>query len=111
MRRLLTLAIVVAGAVAAFAIYTFGWRDDDGDPVPDASGALVGTHVYVGRPGDVFRVPATATRCLVSQEGGAANIICTHVPRGRHQVYFYEDRIQVWRSGSPDRGPIFSARP
>jgi hypothetical protein len=111
MRRLLALAIVVAGAVAALAIYTFGWRDDDGDQVPRAGPAPVGPHVYVGRQGDVFRVPATGTRCLVSQEGGAANLICTHVSRGRHQVYFYEDRIQVWRNGNPDRGPIFSARP
>ena len=94
MRRLLTLAIVVAGAVAAFAIYTFGWRDDDGDRTPRARAELVGTHVYFGRPNDVFKVPATGTRCLVSAEGGAANVICTHVPRGRHQVYFYEDRIQ-----------------
>lgn len=104
-------AIVVAGAVAAFAIYTFGGRDDNSASTRQQSGALVSTHVYVGRQGDVFKVPATGTRCLVSREGGAANIICTHMPRGRHQVYFYKDRIQVWRRGEPGRGPIFSAKP
>lgn len=25
-----TAALIVAGALGAFAIYTFGWRDDDG---------------------------------------------------------------------------------
>jgi hypothetical protein len=111
MRRMLTAAIVVAGAVAAFGIYTFGWRGDDNALARQQSGAQTGNRVFVGRQGDVFSVPATGTRCLVSQEGGAANVICTHMPRGRHQVYFYKDRIQVWRSGHPGRGPIFSARP
>lgn len=112
MRRLLIVAIIVVGTVGAFAIYTFGWRDDGSDRKnPQRSRTLAGTHVYVGHQGDVFKVPATATRCVVSQEGGFTNIVCTHMPRGRHQVYFYKDRIQVWRSGKPGQGPIFSARP
>jgi hypothetical protein len=105
-------AIVVAGAVAGFAIYTFGWRDGASEATPNRNEALLASsHAYVDRPGDVFKVPAIATRCVVSQEGGSANVVCAHIPRARHQVYFYKDRLQVWRTGSPGRGPVFSARP
>jgi hypothetical protein len=36
----------------------------------DASATMAARHVYTGRQGDVFRVPAAATRCVVSREEG-----------------------------------------
>jgi hypothetical protein len=66
-------------------------------------------HVYTGRVGDVLRVPAAATRCIVSKEGGAPNLICAHTPRWRYQVVFYRENLFVFRNGYPDN-PVFSAR-
>ena len=66
-------------------------------------------HVWIGHQGDVLRVPAAATRCAVSGEGGFPDLFCTRIPRGRYQVVFFSDTIQVWRYGRPDK-PAFSAR-
>jgi hypothetical protein len=65
-------------------------------------------HVYTGRTGDVLRAPAAATRCLVSGEGGFPDLFCTRIPRGRYQVVFFEDTVQVYRIGNTT--PVFSAR-
>lgn len=109
-KALVALAIVVAGAVAAFAVYTFGWRDDDEDDSPaTAAAATSGGRVYTLRRGDVVRVPAAATRCVASTEGGAPNLFCTRIGRGRYQVVLYPDWIHVWKVGEPDDS-AFSAR-
>ena len=43
---------------------------------PDASVAAQKSHVYTGRAGEVFRVPAVAARCTVSEEGGSPDLYC-----------------------------------
>jgi hypothetical protein len=86
----------IVAAVAVFCVVTVG--------------AAAGTErVYTGRVGDVFRVPATATRCTVSREAGAADLICEHTPRTRYSVVFFKDNLFVYRNGNPD-SPVFSAR-
>ena len=66
--------------------------------------------VYTARLGDEIRVPVAAAACKVFREGGFPTLYCTHTPTVRYQVYFYKDRLQVWRNGNPD-GPVFSERP
>jgi hypothetical protein len=72
---------------------------------PIASGNL-----FIGRPGDMFRVPGAAAECTASGEAGIPNLYCTHYPGVRYQVYFYTDRLQVWQNGNPD-APVFSELP
>jgi hypothetical protein len=71
--------------------------------------ATTSRHIWVGHQGDVLRVPAAATRCVVSGEGGFPDLFCSRIPRGRYTVTFFTDRIQVWRNGHPEK-PAFSAR-
>jgi hypothetical protein len=66
-------------------------------------------HVWVGHQGDVLRVPAAATRCTVSVEGGSPDLFCSRIKRGRYTVTFFSDWIQVWRNGHPE-SPAFSVR-
>jgi hypothetical protein len=66
-------------------------------------------HVWTGHQGDVLRVPAAATRCVVSGEGGFPDLFCSRIPRGRYTVTFFSDEILVWRNGRPDK-PAFCAR-
>jgi hypothetical protein len=73
---------------------------------PDASVAAQTSHVYTGRAGDVFRVPAVAARCTVRQEGRSPDLYCVHTPRARHQVYFFRDAIFVWRVGQRQRAGV-----
>jgi hypothetical protein len=73
------------------------------------SASATASHVYIGRQGDVFRVPATATSCIVSSEGGFPDLFCSRIPRGRYTVSFFEDSVLVWRNGNPDH-PAFTAR-
>jgi hypothetical protein len=75
----------------------------------DAASASPNARVYTGRQGDVFRVPSTATRCLVSVEGGSPRLYCSRIGGGRYTVDFYKTTVQVWRNGNPDN-PAFSAR-
>jgi len=77
---------------------------------PGAAPAATNARVFTGRAGDVFRVPAAAVRCVVSQEAGAATTICQHMPlaRARYSVVFYRDNLFVYRNGRPDN-PVFSA--
>lgn len=97
---LLSLLILIA---AAFLV---GRATSPGDASAKTSG-----RVYTGRFGDVFRVPAATTRCLVSAEAGAANVHCAHIPiaRARYEVVFYKNNLFVYRTGHPDN-PVFSAR-
>lgn len=109
-KALAALAIVVAGAVAAFAVYTFGWRDDDEDDGPETAAAATTTpRVYTLRRGDVVRMRDAATRCVASAEAGISNLFCTRTPRGRYEVVLNADSIFVWKAGDPDN-PAFSTR-
>ena len=80
-------AVLVAGTVGAFAVYTFGWHHatDSGPP-----------RTYTVRQGDAIVVPAASTRCEASTEGGVPNLFCTRIQAGRHQVIFYRDSVLVW---------------
>ena len=107
-KALAALSIVVAGAVAAFAVYTFGWREGGDAGQTRTATTRAGGRVYTLHQGDLVRVPEAATECQASQEGGHPNLFCTRIPRGRHQVIFYEDSVLVWPlAGGPD-GPPFS---
>jgi hypothetical protein len=77
--------------------------------VAGPASAAPARHVWVGRQGDVLRVPAAATRCVVSVEGGAPDLFCARMPRGRYTVSFFKSGLDVWRNGNPDK-PAFSAR-
>jgi hypothetical protein len=93
---LIALAIVVGGAVAAFAIYTFGWHDRGRRQ-----------RVYTLRDGDVVLRPEAATRCVASAEGGFPDLFCTRIGGGRHQVVFYRDDVLVWPlAAGPDAAPF-----
>jgi len=111
MRSLVALALVIGGAVAAFAIYTFGWHDDH-RPQTGSVTTETGRHrLYTIRSGDVVRVPATATQCEASHEAGLANLFCAPVgSQGRYQVVFWSDRVDLYdlaRHGEP-MVPTFS---
>jgi len=101
LKALAALAIVVAGVVAGFAIYAFGWQE--GGRESDTASAR-SRHIFTIRQGDIVRVPATATRCEASHEGGIPNLFCTRTQRGRYQVVFWKDEVQVYdlaRHGEP----------
>ena len=99
------LAIVVAGAVAGVAIYAFGWREDGGDQSDTASVSAHSRRIFTVRQGDIVRVPATATRCEASHEGGIPNLFCSRTRRSRYQVVFWKDEVQVYDLAR-NRGPM-----
>ena len=114
MKPLAGLAIVVGGAVAAFAVYTFGWRQSDTNH--QTARAFVTTEtgrhrLYTIRQGDVIRVPAAATECEASGEAGIPNLFCTRMgSRSRYQVVFWMDGVDLYdlaRHGEP-MVPTFS---
>jgi hypothetical protein len=72
-----------------------------------ASESKANRHVYVLHEG-IVRVPAAATRCEVSGEGGFPDFVCSRHPRGRYTVSFFSDDILVFRNGKED--PVFSVR-
>jgi hypothetical protein len=119
MKTLAALAIIVAGAVGAFAVFTFGWHNrgatQASPPIPVSTVTdVAGTHrVYTLRDGDVVLRPEAAVRCEASGEGGIPNLFCTRIGGGRHQVIFYSDDVLVWpldcRACGPD-GPVFTYR-
>ena len=103
MKGLAALGIVVGGAVAAFAVYTFGWHDGDGSgratPRIDQP-----RRVYTLDQGDAVRVPAAAARCEVQAEGGIPNLFCVHTGRTRYQVVLWKDQADLYdlaRHGEP----------
>jgi len=96
--------LLVCVPVAIAAVFFLGRATS-----PDSGPHPAKRHVSTGRQGDVFRVPAAATRCIVSGEGGFPDLFCSRMPRGRYTVSFFRDSILVWRNGNPDK-PAFSAR-
>jgi hypothetical protein len=88
-RVLVALAILTAGAVGAFAVYTFGWRHDGETPKR-------GVNTYTVRWGDVVVVPAAAARCEATGEGGIPNLFCQGTPRSRYQVVIWSDQADLY---------------
>ena len=114
MKALVALAIVVGGAVAAFTVYTFGWRESGSNRQPLTTSVTTekGRHrFYTIRQGDVIRVPATATQCEASGEAGIPNLFCTRTgSRARYQVVFWKNGVEIYdlaRHGEP-MVPTFS---
>jgi hypothetical protein len=106
-KAIAVFGLALAGAVGAFAVYTFGWHDHR----PRTAGR--GHRVITLRDGDVVLRPAAAARCEASGEGGVPNLFCTRIGGGRHQIVFYKDTVLVWpldcRACGPD-GPVFTYR-
>jgi hypothetical protein len=101
MKSLAALGIAVVGVVAAFAVYTYGWRDDD-TAQPDSRGP----HVYTIRQGDIVRMPAAATECEATHEAGFPRLYCTRTRASRYQVIINRDVVQVYDLEDPDVEPF-----
>jgi hypothetical protein len=71
----IALFLIPAAIAAAFALGRV--------TSPPAASASPAGHIYTGRINDVFRVPSAAVRCVVSAEGGAPDVLCSHMPRAR----------------------------
>jgi hypothetical protein len=100
-KALVALAILVAGAVVAFGIYTFGWREDEAEQAAPRA-----ERVYTLRQGDRVRMPSTATECLATQEGGFPRLHCARTSRGRYQVDIFADTVHLYDLESPDAEPM-----
>ena len=101
MKALAALLVVVAGAVAAFAIYTFGSRDDQPEQVTPS-----GPRVYSLRQGDRVRMPSVATECEATQEGGFPRLHCSRTSRGRYEVDIFADTVHLYDLESPNAEPM-----
>lgn len=105
-----SLVIFAAGVAAAFGtmhVYE-SVADGDGKTVTFQSRRV--SQTYALADGDVAVRREAHTRCVASHEGGQPNLFCTRVPRGRHQVIFYEDSVLVWPLARGPDGPPFSYR-
>ena len=69
-----------------------------------ASGAIAMT----SDGGKTWRV-IIRTRCLVSDEGSATDLLCDHTPRGRYELVLFRNRLFGYRNGYPDK-PRFAVR-
>jgi hypothetical protein len=94
------LLVLVAGAVGAFAVYTFGWRDTTEEAAPP------GERVYTLRQGDRVRMPSAATECLATQEGGFPRLHCSRTSRGRYQVDIFARTVHLYDLEAPDAEPM-----
>ena len=97
------VAVVIAGAVAAFGIYTFGWHHEDYGR-QTTSTVDQGRHVYTVNEGDIVHIPVAAARCEVSHEAGVSNFYCVHTGRTGYQVFLWTDRADLYdlaRHGEP----------
>jgi hypothetical protein len=108
-KALVAIAIVVAGGVAAFAVYSFAWRDSNDTREtttvtrrPSIT-TETGRHpLYTVHPWDVVFDPATRTQCEVTHEAGIPNLFCTYRgPRSRYQVVFWKDSVDVYDLAAP----------
>jgi hypothetical protein len=100
-KALAALAIVVGGAVAAFAVYTFG-SDEEVKPTPPSNGP----RVFTLRQGDIARMPSAATECLATHEAGFPRLFCTRTGSSRYQVIINRDVVQVYDLEDPDTEPF-----
>ena len=101
MKALAALAIVVVGAVGAFALYTFG--ADDEITVREAP---AGPRVFTLRQGDVVRMPSAATACRATAEAGFPRLFCTRTGASRYQVIINRDVVQVYDLNDPGTEPF-----
>ena len=109
-RVLLAAGMFVAGAVAAFAtVYAVGWREAGGEGATTRAPERM-RRVYTLRDGDIVVRPEAATRCEASGEAGVPNLFCTRIPRGRHQIIFYDSCVLVWPLARGPDGPPFVYR-
>ena len=102
MKALAALAILVAGAVAAFSVYAFGWQNEEtrtGQQPP-------GVHVYILQQGDIARMPAAATECEATAEASFPKLFCTRTGASRYQVIINRDVVQVYDLKDPDVEPF-----
>jgi hypothetical protein len=119
-KLLAAFMVAVAGAVVAFAVYTFGWRDGDGSGEARTESVQrqpsitteTGRHpLYTIHAWDVVLDPETKTLCEVTGEAGIPNLFCTPSgPRNRYQVVFWNDRVDVYDLAAPGEPmvPTFS---
>lgn len=75
----------------------------DRETSSSSSATTTSSHDYTLRQGDVIHVPAAATRCVASAEGGFPNLFCERSPQGRYEFVFYKDSVTVWGPGGPDK--------
>ena len=94
-KRLVAIAALTGAVGAAFVI---------------GSAAASADRAYTLRLGDRIVVPAVDETCVVSTEGGAADLVCARRRRPHHQVVIFRNRIQVWKAGNP-AAPVWSGRP
>ena len=120
-QALVALAIVVGGAVAAFAVYTFGSHETTTrtvtvtttkrDPYVKTVTDAAGRHrIYALRYGDIVVRPGAAARCEASQEGGFPDLRCRRIGGGRHTFSFYEMGVQVYGPNAEPMTPSESFR-
>ena len=120
-QALVALAVVAGGAVAAFAVYTFGWHDNTArtvtvtttkrDPYVKTVRDAAGTHRMITlRYGDIVVRPGAAALCAAYQEGGFPNLSCRRIGHGRHTFVFYEDSVQVYGPNAEPMTPSESFR-
>jgi hypothetical protein len=95
-KALVGVAIVVTGAVGAFAVYTFGREDEDAP----ARG------VYLLQQGDVVRMPSAGTECEATQEADIPRLFCTRIGASRYQVIINRDVVHVYDLEDPDVEPF-----
>jgi hypothetical protein len=108
-RRLLVVVLVLL-IPAAFVLGRETSSNTTQAP-PTALGTSKPVLGYTIREDDTVRVPAAATRCQASQEGGIPNFGCSRYPGGRYQVVFSEETVYVYRVGDPDNPHVFRWAP
>lgn len=102
MKSLAALLIVVAGAVAAFAIYAFGWRDDNAQQPP----LPVGQRIFTLQQGDRVRMRSVAVECEATQEGGFPRLYCSRTSRSRYEVDIFAHSVHLYDHESPNAEPM-----
>jgi hypothetical protein len=100
-KHLPALGIVVAGAVAAFAIYTVSWRDGKEEQVLPRE-----PRVYTLRQGDVVRMPSVEVECQATHEADIPRLFCARTRRGRYQVEIWKDSVGLYDLESPHAEPM-----
>jgi hypothetical protein len=107
-KTLAALAIVVTGIVAAFAVYTFGWREDRASPkvIPATAAEDTGSfstetssgRLFVLRDGDRIRDPRTGTICQATGQAGVPSLVCVDDTKERTpwQAVVWADRAELY---------------
>jgi hypothetical protein len=100
-KALVALAILVTGAVATFAVYTFG-SDDEAELTQTSTAP----RVFSLEQGDIVRMPSAATECEATHEAGFPRLFCTRTSASRYQVIINRDVVQVYDLKDPDVEPF-----